>query len=381
MKSLSVGVVGLGLVTILSLGTQSNAAPGLTISSVTGTFGQDATMTISGAGFGSKPTAAPAVYDDFRSIPPGAQIISDGKWGQTQGWNVPVASTANLRPGTPFSQHMLSYWPANSGDNPPSALMGDTSNVWALFGAYSPYVYLDAWQYLTVSGTSPQNLKPFRLHVPEASPNAYINYYTTASGDSLAGGRDGSDIINPPANPAWSGWFGSAGGGGAEMPLSSSQVYGRWLHIQYLAYAGTTGNTDGSLMIYINGTLRVARLHNINMIGSGYAGWDRVVVGNYVRTDVHGPVSIYWDNVYVDTSWARVEIGDNATYGNCTHREIQVPTAWADGSITFTVNRGSFPNASGVYLFVVDASGNVSQGYALSGSQLPPAPTNVRIVG
>jgi len=30
----------------------------------------------------------------------------------------------------------------------------------------------------------------------------------------------------------------------------------------------------------------------------------------------------YFDDIYIDDSWARTEVGDNATYDNCTHREI-----------------------------------------------------------
>jgi hypothetical protein len=61
--------------------------------------------------------------------------------------------------------------------------------------------------------------------------------------------------------------------------------------------------------------------------------------------------------VYLDTSWARVEIGNAATYGACTHREIQIPTAWAATSITATVNRGSFGASDAAYLYVIPSTG------------------------
>jgi len=72
------------------------------------------------------------------------------------------------------------------------------------------------------------------------------------------------------------------------------------------------------------------------------------------------------DDVYIASSRARVEIGDNAVFANCTHREIQNHTAWAAGEITFTVNQGSFASLDGAYLFVVDENGDASAGFELS---------------
>ena len=69
------------------------------------------------------------------------------------------------------------------------------------------------------------------------------------------------------------------------------------------------------------------------------------------------------DDAYISFTKARVEIGNNAIWQNCNHREIQIPTAWSNSSITFTVNQGSFPNCDTAYIFVVDADGVPSAGY------------------
>jgi hypothetical protein len=71
----------------------------------------------------------------------------------------------------------------------------------------------------------------------------------------------------------------------------------------------------------------------------------------------------WFDDLYIATTQARVEIGNNASWTNCTHREIQIPSAWSDNSINITVNLGSFKNGETAYLFVVDADGNESDGY------------------
>ena len=74
-----------------------------------------------------------------------------------------------------------------------------------------------------------------------------------------------------------------------------------------------------------------------------------------------GNASIYLDDIFVQKgTQARVEIGDSPDWSACTHREIQVPSAWSDGSIKITVNQGSFQAGDTAYLFVVDSDGNVN---------------------
>ena len=68
--------------------------------------------------------------------------------------------------------------------------------------------------------------------------------------------------------------------------------------------------------------------------------WENVWVGQYLGHDADdlcagiGDSYAYWDDVYIDTTQARVEIGDAPTYAASRHREIQLPTAWSDSSIT-----------------------------------------------
>ena len=68
----------------------------------------------------------------------------------------------------------------------------------------------------------------------------------------------------------------------------------------------------------------------------------------------------------------------NANFSNCTHKEIQIPSAWSDGSITIKVNQGSFVTGQDLYLFVVDTNGIHSSGYLVKigggGNNLKPTP-------
>jgi hypothetical protein len=77
--------------------------------------------------------------------------------------------------------------------------------------------------------------------------------------------------------------------------------------------------------------------------------------------------TVYVDSLYIDNSFARVEMCDNATWANRAHCEIQPPTVWASGSITATFNQGSFISGSTAYLYVIDSAGNVNTtGYPLT---------------
>ncbi|KKP93459.1 MAG: hypothetical protein US25_C0046G0002 [Candidatus Moranbacteria bacterium GW2011_GWE1_36_7] len=97
---------------------------------------------------------------------------------------------------------------------------------------------------------------------------------------------------------------------------------------------------------------------------------------------------LYNDNLYLDSTQARVEICDSTTWLARTHCEIQVPqNTWNDGQIEIKLNQGSFLNNAAVYLYVVDADGLVnSAGYSIilgtvPGDIIAPAvPTGLEVV-
>lgn len=111
--------------------------------------------------------------------------------------------------------------------------------------------------------------------------------------------------------------------------------------------------------------------------------WQEITILAWNRgpaEDIHSWI----DDVYISSSPARIEIGDNPNWNSCTHREIQIPTAWSDGSATITVNQGSFTNGT-AYLFVVDESGEASQGYPITfngnyNTIAPSSPSGLSII-
>ncbi len=72
-------------------------------------------------------------------------------------------------------------------------------------------------------------------------------------------------------------------------------------------------------------------------------------------------------------------ISNAPTWVTTTTREIEIPTARADGSITISVHNDTFADLQKEYLYVVDSNGNFNQtGYALRTS-CPSPPANVRV--
>ncbi|MCA9594734.1 MAG: hypothetical protein KC776_15545 [Myxococcales bacterium] len=65
------------------------------------------------------------------------------------------------------------------------------------------------------------------------------------------------------------------------------------------------------------------------------------------------------DEVYIDRTQARVELGDDADWYKCTQRFPQPATSWSPSSIEITVNGGTFSVGEAVYAFVVRADGTI----------------------
>jgi hypothetical protein len=161
------------------------------------------------------------------------------------------------------------------------------------------------------------------------------------------------------------------------MP-SNSTAYGSsqiddfddtWVRIDTYLKQSAANTANGALKYWVNGALDINHANTITRTTSNT--WDLLLLGCFIRQNQ--PVQIYMDDVYIDITQARVEIGNASTWAACTHKEIQPPTAWSASSVTVTVNRGSFGDTDAAYLYVVDSTGAVnSSGYAITFGDTPP---------
>lgn len=98
--------------------------------------------------------------------------------------------------------------------------------------------------------------------------------------------------------------------------------------------------------------------------GNGVAEFRHVHIPGWFRETSPATVRPLYDDIYVAVganAAARVELGDAATYAAVTTLEIQPHTAWTDGQVSVTLNRGGISDLSGAYLYITDANHVVNQ--------------------
>lgn len=334
--------------------SQAYGAP--VVTSASGTFTNNGSVTLIGSGFGTKPTATPLVWDNFEAGTTGAKILTAnatiGKWDTGAGYDVGVYSTEQVHAGSKSAK---------------LSTAGGAYNLSLAKNGSFPTVYMD-WRVRVHYNTIPtRNWKPWRLYGAGDTMQANAVVMCTSSGLS----------VEPPTPSSF--WWES-------MPFGQDT----WQHYQVILRASSSaGAADGVVKQYIDGVLQSDHTGVVTRSTSSH--WDQIRIGHYWASDgvsgcpANGGADIYVDSVYIDTSWARVELANNSTYSKSTQREIQIPQTWADGTIKVTLNTGTFPSGSTAYLFVVDSNGNVSPaGYPIIlGGSAPNAsissPSKLRI--
>lgn len=324
------------------------AAPA--IESTTGSLVYGSTLLISGQGFGSKPIAKPFKWDDFESGVVGQKIGSSSNLGlNTSVWNEhgidPVYSNVVLRPNSTRSvYHDL----ASS-----SAYGYDTTN-------YTGIYYVTFWHYYTQNMNNCSGFNNFKI----------FRHYTSDAGDGL--------VITDQCQSSQRTLFFSNTIDQCKSSFTRA-TYNSW-HRYELYYSTGTNNRNGFLYFWIDGQLQ-GSCTNLNIS----AGLAQMRIGHY--QDVGLNLDSYTDDVYIDTTQSRVEIGNASTWSACTHREIQIPIEWSNSSIKINVNKGSIKDGDCAFLYVVDANGNAnSNGYKISGGAAcagdtapPSAPSGLHI--
>jgi len=323
------------------------------INYTSGVVTHGSTLTIVGSGFGTKGVAAPMRYDDFESGTNGAAL--GGIY--TRYDNNVTFSNARLRTNSTMSAECAFIAAPDDSGFPCS---GDYSSNFGIAGVNSlNHLYIDAWYYGRYATPASRNHKIFRIHSQTYSPNLYMNVYCPAVGvhmDEDGAGTSTSFGFDLP---------------GTYGPGAMDYLKNRWTHIQAYFEHSNGSAQDGKMRIWVD-DVKYEDVTNWQNAPDGTTYWSDFYFGNYLGHGKEGacPISAgaycsadnwtYWDNAYIDTTQARVEIGDAPTYANCTEREIQIPSAWSDASITITLNQGAFSSLAGKYLYVTDRYGYVN---------------------
>jgi len=333
MKPMTFRLVAL-FTALLSLSISAQAAP--SVSGASGTFATGQTIRLSGSGFGSKSPAAPQVWADFESGANPSSLGLSSSWGGVQA---------------------LTWSPEGFGGSK-GMKASNGSGAWSLMSSYSSWtrenqhVYIYKKQKVNFLVTSQtQNWKIWRMW-PTSSGN-YPNIYIAAHNGRCFVENIGTE----------SGFYGNF--------VNTST---NWNTEEIIFKASSAINLKDGLVSYrLNGVQKTS-----GSVLTRSSAAPAYMNANYVVHQVlanSGQWSPGWssnnrmwvDDVYVDTTWSRVMIGDAATFSSCRTLDIQIPTAWADGSVTTVANTKSFSTGARAYVYVFDKDNNVNgTGYPIT---------------
>jgi hypothetical protein len=349
------------------------AAPSISGTSTDLAHGES--VTITGTDFGTKTTAAPTIWDNCSH---GDSLTT--RW--TGGW---PTENANYNPNYRAAQRGIPMPHArttkyltmcNYGDGGYDA--GWNGIFWKSFasGSTPSYVFFsfrmriddsfnsgDNWKFLDYSCGS----EPYAM-----SSSSWSNWYTEQMGGISTGTldinlNDDGGSLRPWINQEniWN--------ADTESYDTGPSPKGNWIQIEGVYYL--TSSTNGIIRYWINGEdVFDYSSTNPNPAFAALDHWtDRYTAG--ARTFGFGGYTRnyntnnwwYFADIYFDTTWARVMLGNASTYAACTIREPQIPSSWGTTSITVEVNQGALDEEDTAYLYVVKSDGTYnSTGYAVT---------------
>ena len=217
------------------------------------------------------------------------------------------------------------------------------------------YSYAIRWTSTNVVSGSATVLKYGRIN---SSPNRYNGpgNFAFSSGGALTG--------------AGSYFFAESGSGGYIFQQYATVSKDQWHRVEmYEKLSSPAGSANGINWFSLDGNIW-NRTEQINRAADQNFQLDNIILG-LMCANISAPetVSMWVDDVYVDNTRARVEIGNASVWSNCTIRNIQIPTIWETetGHIKVDLNRGSFTSGSTAYLYVINRDGDVNnQGYPIT---------------
>lgn len=360
----AIGKLLVSLLAVLCLPGLSISAP--SISGVSGTVTHGQLLTISGSGFGTKTSAAPAVWDNGA----GTNILNawDGAWPEAGSQPECTPKYHSPMRGVPTAhanvQKYLAGCAPGTGVGYPNNVMVWKDRTITSFPAYSYISFYTRNDPLYDSG---DNYKwfdystgntPYTMNTSTDS-NWYLEY-VGGLGNDFHINDDGGSIYNQA--PDWTLDY----QGNSKYFGGSINPKNQWVKIEVaIKY---TNQNDGWIDIYENGNLikSGSAPHSYNGATDKYAGSARnEAIGGFSR---NGTINNwrYFNDIYLDYTLAHVILGNSSSYQSCSIREVQIPTSWSNGSITFNVNLGAFQQGQTAYLYVVDNTGAVSGGRAVT---------------
>ncbi|CAK8725038.1 hypothetical protein GMJAKD_15445 [Candidatus Electrothrix aarhusensis] len=367
----------------------SHAAP--EISEISGALASGNTLMIKGSGFGTKSTAPPLRYDNFENGVAGENIMSTET--ASEGWFCPTGFVGHSgQDALSFSNEQWRYPGTQSAkqeyiiDKGPGLILSNSK----IPGMIPPTkeLYVSGWFWFKMWDGLSINTKFINFGCEDVIKTDDTGIETLSGWQSRVDGYPASSSVNNSHLYAYLSdgctqkrSDGTAPKANFQTPFNNLfRPDEAWHRVETYLRIGTNGYRD-----YYIDSVKIGNVQGAFTSDNCSIGY--LLIGHYFKSDrgIDDPKAVrYWDELYVDVTRARVEIGDASDFNSSSHREIQIPITWNDKYLEITLNKGSFDTLEDKYLFVIDADNNPSGGFPLgdvtSKLSLPSIATKPTIV-
>lgn len=318
-----------------------------------GVFFSGGTLTINRAigGFGTKPTAAPTFFNAFDTETTGVGATSMAVPMSSLGGDgtMPLVATDRFYSG---SKSLKCIYPTGSGSKFP--------RIGHVIGGTELDLYMACWMYLERTAGSGSPLAILKLG--RAGCNA------TYSGqpqfhDTIRPGSSGSINVRDTGYtvPVLGDFYDPATFTGS---INKQPDMGSWHFMEYKFRLSTPGGTDGIFESWVDGIQNSGSTVWVsdstpgtygttrNSGNSSTLAWAMSIFDGNDSYGTGNSYNLYADQVYVDVSFVRTILTDNATFASSTKWALQPMTSVSNTQIVANKNTGGFTSGDTIHAHV-----------------------------
>lgn len=329
----------------------------------------NSTVSVFGNGFGKKKQSKPLVFENFESnskdrqygdIIAGKKCSHYGQWkGSTYNF-APVYTNIENRNGSKLCSYH--YLEGGKGVN--------HAPLWIDFSDKNePVLLVSYWTKFsyTVGSDDSWQLKYFRITngVSDIDNDTYFQELWWTNRPPSAAAYCFFFMQPTRSNPHWPNY--SIQQGYADTTLDFYKPVDKWHNYTLLIKQSDSNVANGIVKIWIDGKL-VCDESAMATFVEGKVAKSATFMWYLGNNEGEGKASVYFDDIYIDNSWASIWIGDKQNWNDCVHKEVQIPVKWPRVSyatqdrIDFTVNKGSFKSGAQAFIFIMNEDGVISNG-------------------
>jgi hypothetical protein len=219
----------------------------------------------------------------------------------------------------------------------------------------------------TISGGGQQFYNTFKFKADaNVQAGKFWRLYGGASQNSVFLSAGCPTVSNPTIRGGTECTSGSCAGAQTAWGTGPAVVDGKWHRVE--VWVDAASNT---FSVSVDGQ---AAWSQPNWLSSNFAMNGHTVdypnlIDDPSSTDATCPATgtFNYDDIFIDFTRARVELGDASTWTAVRRKEVQLPTSWSASAVTVRVNAGTFPVGASAYLYVIDGNGAVNaNGYPVT---------------